>query len=72
MPKQHHNLNFFLAFENVTKKSKCQFCIIVCMKLLVDNNLLMYSQCWVLKKSLGSHGNSSLLFVMKMIGEHIL
>ncbi len=62
----------FHCFWECDRNSGCRFCIMVCMKLLADYYLLIYTQCWVLMKSLGRHGSLSLLFVMKVMVRHFL
>jgi len=34
--------------------------------------MLIYTHCWELKNSMGSHGSSSLLFVMKVMVYHFV
>jgi hypothetical protein len=49
------------------RNSGCRFCIMVWLKFWADCYMPYYTHCQELKKSVGSHGTSSLLFVMKMM-----
>ncbi len=59
-------------FQKWDRDSGCRFCITVCPKTWVDHYILIYTNHGRLMKSLGSHGSSSLLFVMKvMVWHHV-
>jgi hypothetical protein len=44
----------------------------VCSSFWEDYYMLIYTHCWELKNSVGSHGNLSLLFVMKVMVYHFV
>jgi hypothetical protein len=70
------NVSWVLA--NITSKSSHYFrkgnrnsgrtlCIMVCPSLWEDYYMLIYTHCWELMNSVGSHGSLSLPFVMKVM-----
>ncbi len=53
------------------RNSGCRLCIMVCPKFLVDYFMhIFYTYCLGLMKSVGSHGSSSLLLMMKVKVSH--
>jgi hypothetical protein len=44
----------------------------VCPSFWADYYMLIYINCWELMNSVGSHGSSSLLFVMKVMVCHFV
>ncbi len=52
------------------QKLRTQICILVCLKFWVDYYIL--TLCWEPMESVGSHGSSSLLLVMKVMVGHFV
>jgi hypothetical protein len=44
----------------------------VCPSFWEDYYMLIYTNCWELMNSVGSHGSSSLLFMMKVTVSHFV
>ncbi len=65
-------------FNNIFKclvyliNSGCRLCIMVCPSFWEDYYMLIYTHCWELMNSVGSHGSSSLPFVMKVMVCHFV
>ncbi len=54
-------------FQKGNRNSGCRLCIMVCPSFWEDYYTLIYTHCWELMNSVGSHGSLSLLFVMKVM-----
>jgi hypothetical protein len=52
--------------QNMTETQDLDVCVMVCPKIWTDYHTLIYTQHQEEMKSVGSHGNLSLLFMMKM------
>jgi hypothetical protein len=59
-------------FRKGNKNSRCILCIMVCPSFWEDYYMLIYTRCWELMNSVGSHGNSSLPFVMEVMVCHFV
>ncbi len=62
---QHHDLVFPLLPE-IWQKLRARFCVIPCSKFWVHYYALIYTHCWGLMNSVGSHGRLSLLSMIKV------
>jgi hypothetical protein len=62
---QHHDWVFLLLLE-MWQKLRMQILHDGLPRFWADYHILIYTHCWEWMQSLGSHGSSSLLFVMKV------
>jgi hypothetical protein len=60
------------CFRKGNRNSGCRLCIMVCPSFWEDYYMLIYPHCWELMNSVGSHGSSSLPFVMKVMVCHFV
>ncbi len=60
------------CFRKGNKNSRHILCIMVCPSFWEDYYMLIYTHCWGLMNLMGSHGSSSLLFVMKVMVYHFV
>ncbi len=60
------------CFRKGNRNSACRLCIMVCPSFWEDYYLLIYTHYWELMNSVGSHGSSSLPFVMKVMVCHFV
>jgi hypothetical protein len=60
------------CFWKGNRNSGCRLCIMVCPSFWKDYYMLIYTHCWELMNSVGSHGSLSLLFVMKVMVCHFV
>ncbi len=60
------------CFRKGNRNSGRRLCIMVCPSFWEDYYMLIYTHCWELMNSVGSHGSSSLLFVMKVMVCHFV
>jgi hypothetical protein len=51
------HLNSPVAFRNVTETKAADFIVIVCLKILDSYNILIYSYCQELMKSIRNNGS---------------
>ncbi len=51
------------CFWKGNRNSGCRLCIMVCSSFWEDYDMLIYTHCWELMNSVGSHGSLSLPFV---------
>ncbi len=54
------------------RNSGRRLCIMVCPSFWEGYYMLIYTHCWELMNSVGSHGSSSLLFMMKVMVCHFV
>jgi hypothetical protein len=55
------------CFWKSNRNSGRRLCIMVCPSFWDDYYMLIYTHCWELMNSVGSHGSPSLPFVMKVM-----
>ncbi len=55
------------CFQKGNRNSGRRLCIMVCPSFWKDYYMLIYTHCWELMNSVGSHGSLSLPFVMKVM-----
>ncbi len=60
------------CFRKGNRNSGCRLCIMICPSFWEDYYMLIYTHCWELMNSVGSHGSSSLPFVMKVMVCHFV
>jgi hypothetical protein len=60
------------CFRKGNRNSGHRLCIIVCPSFWADYYLLIYTHCWELMNLVGSHGSSSLPFMMKLMFYHFV
>ncbi len=60
------------CFQKGNRNSGYKLCIMVCPSFWEDDYMLIYTHCWELMNLVGSHGSSSLLFVMKVMVCHFV
>jgi hypothetical protein len=60
------------CFRKGNRNSGRRLCIMVCPSFWEDYYMLIYTHCWELMNSVGSHGSSSLPFVMKVMVCHFV
>jgi len=60
------------CFRKGNRNSGRRLCIIVCPSFWEDYYMLIYTHCWELINSVGSHGSLSLPFVMKVMVCHFV
>ncbi len=60
------------CFQKGNRNSGRRLCIMVCPSFWEDYYMLIYTHCWELMNSVGSHGSLSLLFVMKVTVCHFV
>ncbi len=60
------------CFRKGNRNSGHRLFIMVCPSFWEDYYILIYTHCWELMNSVGSHGSSSLLFVMKVMVCHFV
>ncbi len=60
------------CFRKGNRNSGRRLCIMVCPSFWGDYYILIYTHCWELMNSVGSHGSSSLPFVMKVMVCHFM
>jgi hypothetical protein len=60
------------CFQKGNRNSGCRLCIMVGPSFWEDYYMLIYTHCWELMNSVGSHGSSSLPFVMKVMVCHFV
>jgi hypothetical protein len=60
------------CFQKGNRNSGCRLCIMVCPSFWEDYYMLIYTHCWELMNSVGSHGSLSLPFVMKVMVCHFV
>jgi hypothetical protein len=60
------------CFQKGNKNSRQRLCMMVCPSFWEDYYMLIYTHCWELMNSLGSHGTSSRPFVMKVMVCHFV
>jgi hypothetical protein len=60
------------CFWKGNRNSGHRLCIMVCPSFWEDYYMLIYTHCWELMNSVGSHGSSSLPFVMKVMVCHFV
>ncbi len=60
------------CFRKGNRNSGHRLCIMGCPSFWEDYYMLIYTHCWELMNSVGSHGSSSLLFVMKVMVCHFV
>ncbi len=60
------------CFQKGNRNSGCRLCITVCPSFWEDYYMLIYTHCWELMNSVGSHGSLSLPFVMKVMICHFV
>ncbi len=60
------------CFRKGNRYSGCRLCIMVCPSFWEDYYMLIYTHCWELMNSVGSHGSLSLPFVMKVMVWHFV
>ncbi len=60
------------CFQKGNRNSGRRLCIMVCPSFWEDYFMLIYTHCWELMNSVGSHGSLSLLFVMKVMVCHFV
>jgi len=65
-------LNFDAVSRKGNRNSGHRLCIMVCPSFWEDYYMLIYTHCWELMNSVGSHGSSSLPFVMKVMVCHFV
>jgi hypothetical protein len=60
------------CFRKGNRNSGRRLCIMVCPSFWEDYCMLIYTHCWELMNSVGSHGSLSLPFVMKVMVCHFV
>ncbi len=60
------------CFRKGNRNSGRRLCIMVCPSFWEDYYMLIYTHCWELMNSVGSHGSLSLPFVMKVMVCHFV
>ncbi len=60
------------CFRKGNRNSGHRLCIMVCPSFWEDYYMLIYTHCWELMNSVGSHGSLSLPFVMKVMVCHLV
>ncbi len=60
------------CFWKGNRNSGCRLCIMVCPSFWEDYYMLIYTHCWELMNSVGSHGSLSLPFTMKVMVCHFV
>ncbi len=60
------------CFQKGNRNSGCRLFIMVCPSFWEDYYMLIYTHCWDLMNSVGSHGSLSLPFVMKVMVCHFV
>ncbi len=60
------------CFQKGNRNSGGRLCIMVCPSFWEDYYMLIYTHCWELMNSVGSHGSLSLPFVMKVMVCHFV
>ncbi len=60
------------CFRKGNRNSGRRLCIMVCPSFWEDYYVLIYTHCWELMNSVGSHDSSSLPFVMKVMVCHFV
>jgi hypothetical protein len=60
------------CFRKGNRNSGHRLCIMVCPSFWEDYYMLIYTHCWELMNSVGSHGSSSMPFVMKVMVCHFV
>ncbi len=60
------------CFQKGNRNSGRRLCIMVRPSFWEDYYMLIYTHCWELMNSVGSHGSLSLLFVMKVMVCHFV
>ncbi len=60
------------CFQKGNKNLGSRLCIMVCSSFWEDYYMLIHTHCWELKNLVGSHGNLSLPFVMKVMVYHFV
>ncbi len=60
------------CFRKGNKNSRRKLCIMVCPSFWEDYYMLIYTHYWELMNSVGSHGSSSLSFVMNVMVCHFV
>jgi hypothetical protein len=60
------------CFQKGNRNSGHRLCIMVSPSFWEDHYILIYTHCWELMNSVGSHGSLSLLFVMKVMVCHFV
>ncbi len=60
------------CFQKGNRNSGRRLCIVVCPSFWEDYYMLIYTHCWELMNSVGSHGSLSLPFVMKVMVCHFV
>jgi hypothetical protein len=60
------------CFRKGNRNSGRRLCIMVCPSFWEDYYMLIYTHCWERMNSVGSHGSSSLPFVMKVMVCHFV
>ncbi len=60
------------CFRKGNRNSGRRLCIMVCPSIWEDYYMLIYTHCWEPMNSVGSHGSSSLPFVMKVMVCHFV
>ncbi len=60
------------CFRKGNRNSGRRLCIMVCPSSWEDYYMLIYTHCWELMNSVGSHGSLSLPFVMKVMVCHFV
>jgi len=60
------------CFWKSNRNSGRRLCIMVCPSFWEDYYMLIYTHCWELMNSVGSHGSLSLPFVMKVMVCHFV
>ncbi len=63
---------FSHCFRKGNRNLGRKLCIMVCPSFWEDYYLLIYTHCWELMNSVGSHGSSSLSFMMKVMVCHFV
>jgi hypothetical protein len=72
--KRHQNITSESShcFRKGNRNSGRRLCIMVCPSFWEDYYMLIYTHCWELMNSVGSHGSLSPLFMMKVMVCHFV